>query len=871
VFLSLVTLTLLGGMSLVCIPLFFPALTGSVSSSDPGHEPIPGTGASAAVTEPPLGVLEPTPGLLPSGTVSVTLSLTTTALANCRWSEQADTSYHEMPHDFQQGQGTKLHSTVVSGLHDLDERWFYVRCQDLSTGRDPNDYERQTHLRVLGPWDDGYPRIADLWGHYDPEFGAEFFAGYDLYIPYWWPDPVSQATAIRSINPNAKILLTQSATYGWPQLDPLTTEWWNSNPGDPGYNCLLRDSSGDILLVEYWGHPMYNMTEPFCRTVLAQQNVDAFLSPRPDQGGNLAYDGIYWDLLHGTISWLSDDIDSDLDGQPDDPNTLDAAYQAGVEDFLTQVRTRLPYAILTGNEAPQIYASWINGRLYEWQLSTVLDGAGSLTWDAVVNSYRDWASSGHAPHTTFIQSAPEAIYKEKFPFHNPGQFPLAMQAEAAASYQRMRYGLTSALMGDGLFSYDLRKENDLLWWYDEFGAPGDGRATTLPPRGYLGQPTGNPALLVDTLDTPDQVINGNFEDGLNNWGWRVNGGAGAAATLTIDATGGVSGTAAAHNVITSAAEPWAFLLSQPGKTTVAGQGYTLSFWARSDVTCTIYAKIARETPSGSNYGFNVQAPVTPQWQHFHLWGDASVTANDGELDLQVGEGVGELWLDDVQFQAGALGVWARPFSNGLAVINTTKEVQTVSLPGVYCELNGSQAPLFQVRVDDDEALVSAGWSEQAANDNQFGTTVQVASGSSGVTVTYTTTLAYSGTYEVLAWVVPTTTQSSAVSVTVRHAQDEEAVLLLDETAGEVGWHSLGTYTFDAGEGARAVLAATGNGTVVADAFKWVSTARYNDGSQVSQISLQPQDGIVLLFSCYAPDWRAYLPVVMRAWTSRRSR
>jgi hypothetical protein len=119
--------------------------------------------------------------------------------------------------------------------------------------------------------------------------------------------------------------------------------------------------------------------------------------------------------------------------------------------------------------------------------------------------------------------------------------------------------------------------------------------------------------------------------------------------------------------------------------------------------------------------------------------------------------------------------------------------------------------------------------------------------------------------------VPTTTQSSAVSVTVRHAQDEEAVLLLDETAGEVGWHSLGTYTFDAGEGARAVLAATGNGTVVADAFKWVSTARYNDGSQVSQISLQPQDGIVLLFSCYAPDWRAYLPVVMRAWTSRRSR
>jgi hypothetical protein len=911
VFLSLVTLILLGGMSLVCISLFLPALTRSVRSSDLGRvsnwdlmgttfdnvhwgrgalnasiarsrvilEPTPCDGASACgalasasvtVTAPLLGVLEPTPGLLPSGTISVTLSLTTTALANCRWSEQADTSYHGMPHDFQQGQGTKLHSTVVSGLYGPDERWFYVRCQDMSTGHDPNDYERQTRLRVLGPWEDGYPRIANLWGHYDPKFGAGFFAGYDLYIPFWWRDPANQATAIRSINPNAKILLTQNATYGWPQLDPLTTEWWNSSPGDPGYNCLLRDSHGGILLVKYWGHPMYNMTVPYCRMVLAQQNVDAFLSPRPDQGDNLAYDGIFWDLLHDTISWLGDDIDSDLDGQPDDPNTLDAAYRAGVEDFLTQVRTRLPYAILMGNEAPQTYAPWINGRLVEWQLSAILDGADSLTWDAVVNSYRDWASRGHTPHITFIQTKPEAIYAEKFPFQHSGQVPLAMQAEAAASYQRMRYGLTSALMGDGLFSYDLREVDGPLWWYDEFGAPGDGRATTLPPRGYLGQPTSEPMLLVNTLDTPDQVANGRFEDGLNGWGWWVDSGAGAAATLTIDATGGVSGTAAAHIVVTSAAEPWAILLSQPSKTTVAGQSYTLSFWARSDVTRTIYAKTTKETPPGTNYGFNVQALVTPQWQHFHLWDDTSVTANDGELDLQVGEGIGELWLDDVQFQAGALGVWARPFSNGLAVINTTKETQTVPLPGVYCKLNGSQAPLFQVRIDDDKALVSAGWSEQAANDNQFGATVQVASASTRAAVTYTPTLAYSGTYEVLAWVVPTTTQSSAVSVTVRHAQGE-AVVLLDETAGEIGWRSLGTYTFNAGKSGSATLVTTGDGTVVADAFKWVGTARYNDGSRVSQITLQPQDGIVLLSSCYEPAGRVYSPLVMHNWVDVQNR
>ena len=824
-----------------------------------------GAPASASVTiaAPPLGVLEPMPGLLPSGTISVTLSLTTTAPANCRWSEQPDTPYASMLHDFQQGQGATAHSTIVEGLIDLDERWFYVRCADLAQGpgtlsplRDPDGYERRTHIRVLGPWDGDYPSIANLWGTYDPAFGVDFFAGYDLYIPAWWGGQANQAAAIRAVNPNAKILLPQNATYAYPQWDPLAAEWWNSSPGDPGYNCLLRDSHGNILLVSYWDHPMYNMTEPYCRTVLAQRSVDAFLSQRPDQGDNLAYDGIYWDRLHDTISWLSDDVDSDLDGQPDDPDALDAAYQAGMEDFFAQVRRRLPHAILMGNDGPQVYAPWINGRLYEGHLAAILNGNDWLSWDAVVASYRDWTGRGRTPHTTFIESAPEALYSQKYTFKHLDQIPPAMEAEAAASYRRMRYGLTSALMGDGLFSYDYGPNwHGNLWWYDEFGAPGGSQvsqATTLPPRGYLGQPTGDPALLVDTLDTPDQVVNGDFEDGLNSWGWWVDSGASAAATFDVDATGGISDTAAAHIVVTSAAQADAVEFRQFDMDTVASQSYTLSFWARSDVTRTVYASIIKQTSPWTNYGFNEQALITPQWQHFHLSDDASVTANDGKLEFLVGDVVGELWLDNVQFQEGTLGVWARPFSGGLAVINTTREIQTVSLPGVYCKLNGSQAPLFQARVDDDEAQVSAGWSEQTANYSQFGATVQVALAGTPATVTYTPTLAYSGTYEVLAWVVPTTTQSNAVSVTIRHAQGE-TVALLDETAGEVGWHSLGTYTFDAGKSGSGVLAATGNGTVVADALKWVSTARYNDGSQVSQITLQPWDGTVLLSSCHLTD------------------
>jgi len=815
--------------------------------------------ASVTIVATPLGNLQPTPGLLPSGSISFTMSLTTTAPANCRWSEIADTRYVSMTHNFQSGQDTTSHNTVVSGLRDLDDRWFYVRCQDTSTGRDPDDYERQTHLRVLGPWIGNYPRIANLWGNYSSTLGVNFFAGYDLMVVSGWSF-ANQASAIRAVNPNAKILLPLNATYGGPQDDPLTAEWWNSQPGDLGYNCLLRNSHGAILLVDYWGHPMYNMTVPYCRTVLAQQSVDAYLSAQPKKGNNLAYDGIYWDRLHDAISWLlGDDIDSDLDGQPDDPAALDAAYQAGMEDFFAQVRAHLPNAILMGNDAPQIYAPWLNGRNYEWQLAAILDGVKWLSWGEVVWDYRDWSGRGYPPHTTFIESAPEPFYSEKYTFRHLDQMPPAMEAEVAASYERMRYGLTSALMGDGLFSYDYGPDwHGNLWWYDEFGATHGYPSAALPPRGYLGQPTGDPFLLVDTLDTPDQVINGDFEDGLHGWSWWVNTGSGAAATFDVDATGGISDTAAAHIVVTSASDPWNVEFRQFDKSTVAEQSYTLSFWARSDVTRTVRASIIKQTEPWTDYGFGVQAVVTPQWQHFPLSDNASVTADDGKLEFSVGDVVGELWLDNVQFQEGALGVWARPFSGGLAVINTTREVRTVPLPHVYRKLDGSQAPLFQIRMDDDEARVSGSWSRQPANFSQFGNTVHVITGPNSLaTVTYSPTLAYSGTYHVLAWVVPSTTQSSAVSVTIHHSQGA-TVVLLDETQGQIGWRDLGVYTFDVTGDNGAVLAATGNGTVVADAFKWVSTARYNDGSRVAQITLQPRDGIILVNA-----FRLFLPIVIK--------
>jgi len=564
----------------------------------------------------------------------------------------------------------------------------------------------------------GYPRIANLWGLFNLDHPAEFYANFDLLIPYYLKDASQVASEIYRLNPKALILHSQYGTKGREELDALIHEWWVSGKGDPGYPCLLRSSSGSIIITETWKHPMVNLINPDCRKLMAEKNIKELSESGVTTSGLPIYSGIYWDLLYDRISWLSDDIDSNLDGVPDEETALDEEYKKAVIDFLVQIRQALPQVTLMGNEASIEYAPLINGRLFEWQIPALLDGLELNSWDDIIDEYRAWSGSGVEPRTTIIQNAPEESLTARYGTSKLDEIPAALLDEAASSYQRMRFGLASALMGDGYYSFDLGKMwHGQFWWYDEYGRMiSEDSASTLPDQGYLGQPAGDPYVLESAIESNEsQSIKDVIKD----------------------------------------------LITSP------------------------------------------------------------------EEDIE------------------SYDVWARTFEHGMAIVNPTSSSRSVNLDREYCRLNGTQAPLSQVIVDDDEAQHSGGWQEIEASLSQYGETVHALSTGDGSTITYFPNLIFAGDYEVLAWIDPASELTTEAEYSVV-SNGGTNIVEINQTEGEPGWVSLGIYTFAMGNQQSVTIHSPPSKEITADAIKWVSTARFNDGSRVTALVIQPYDGMIMV-------------------------
>lgn len=169
-----------------------------------------------------------------------------------------------------------------------------------------------------------------------------------------------------------------------------------------------------------------------------------------DINNQYAWDGVFYDMVFADISWLnSGDIDLNRDGQRDDKNTIDTYWNSHMGDLLEKTKEKLgdKKLVVSVNRAEN-FEKDLNGVMYENFPAVWLgDNAWALTMDNYLNKMPE---RHQEPQMSVINSNTD----------NSGD---------NESYQKMRFGLTSTLLGDGYYCFDSGDLNHgQVWWYDEY-------------------------------------------------------------------------------------------------------------------------------------------------------------------------------------------------------------------------------------------------------------------------------------------------------------------------------------------------------------------------------------------------------------------
>ncbi len=692
----------------------------------------------------------------------------------------------------------------------------------------------------------GYPRLVKLWGGGD-EREIGFYAHYDMIVNAT-AFTKTQISYLHSLNPNLIMLYSGTGTYDTDD-GPLGSQWVNASPGTWQYDCFLRGANGQILRVYEWGHGMFNMSDNDCTDAIVDHLVSQF---DPD-----VYDGVFFDRINERITVIINGIDLDHNGTVDDADWVDRLYYTGTQRFLNQVRTRLGAllgheTIIVGNDAPLPYTPQLNGREYELNVRDILDANKDWMWFRY--NYEQWMQASRQPGLTMVMSNPPTWFRAKYGLRPYVKIRGAMREQIAAYYQRMRFGLTTALLEGGTYSFEFGDTwHGNAWWYDEFDGAGLGK-------GYLGQPLGEAYPAAGPLMTPNLLLNPGFEA---PWpaSWTLQTTGGAQATLhTAPVTATTLSPVAARITITTAAQADNVRLEQANLTLIKGQAYTMSFWGKAP-RAHWRANVKLHAPGGLGalYGLDDYVELGTTWQQYWLPFTASSTAVDAILTIGVGNAWGgDVWIDEVNLQEGVLPpLFRRDFEHGIVLCNADRSPQTIDLTGEGLrKIDGKQAPLVQILIDDaeqssDTFIKYGGWGGQTAGHDEWGSTYHYALTTGNPDgflskAVWRPTISHAGDYTVSIWLAPHENCTATVTYTVQY-HGGSASMAVNPVVTEPTWAVLGSYPF--AEGAHNAVTLTNytqSSWVVADVVKFESAARYNDGAEVTAVTLAGQDGIILL-------------------------
>jgi len=299
--------------------------------------------------------------------------------------------------------------------------------------------------------ENSYPRLANYYLRWElNEDEAKELAHWDLVILDMEnqennPDMIRK---IREINPDVKILayITSQEIIDEPQY--YNNAWLRQDLSSQlSPRWYLKDSQGRAV-VNWPFTSMLNLSN------LAGPNQDGLLFneflPRFVRDKILAsglWDGVFYDNAWGDVAWVNGgDIDIDQDLKKDDPVAANILWEEGYSKMLKLTKELCgdDFLVVGNGRIHWPYQHLLNGMMLE-NFPSSWEAGGS--WTGSMTSYFKLPQFNQSPVLPIIN-----IYEKN-----------------QENYRLFRFGLASALLGDGYYSFDYDVTNHgQLWWYDEY-------------------------------------------------------------------------------------------------------------------------------------------------------------------------------------------------------------------------------------------------------------------------------------------------------------------------------------------------------------------------------------------------------------------
>ncbi len=297
------------------------------------------------------------------------------------------------------------------------------------------------------------------------------------------------------------------------------------------------------------------------------------------------WSGLFVDSAGLNESWLignstARSIDPDQSNHLlTDYSNFDDTWNEGLAMYLDNLRAAVgtDRIIYLNGGIPEFTS--VNGRDFEG----FPYNQDALTWHTRMfgpyssGSYFDWMTISRQPNLTTIETYEDDSNPE--PNDLDGYQNKCNDSSFIPNFQKMRFGLTSALLNNGYFSYEMNTEGHgslCLMWFDEYDNAGAGR-------GYLGYPLANAKRLIQTLSTPNQIIPSEFETGEEISKWEITSREENAIDLYLDTSNPALGNSSVRIDSTQeSGEAWHTTFSYAPVSVNKDKEYTISFYARAD-------------------------------------------------------------------------------------------------------------------------------------------------------------------------------------------------------------------------------------------------------------------------------------------------